>query len=344
MKALVKVAPGEGNLEIVDVPEPACPPDGVKVEVAFCGVCGTDLHVMHDTFPNYPPVILGHEIAGRVVETGHNVAAFRPGDAVTVLGATSVTCGQCRYCRSGYFLFCPKRRGMGHGVNGGFTRYVVVRPDQLFRVPDGFGIDEAALSEPFAAAVQAVAERTDVRPGDTVLVSGPGPIGLLCLKLLIAQGVRTFVAGAAADRARLQAAKAIGAADVVNTGEIPLAEWIREQTREAGVDVAFECAGHPASVRGCVEALGPMGRYTQVAICGGVIPFPIDLVLYKQLTMVGSVCYTEETWRRMMNIFANGRIRCDDLISAKLPITDWRTGFNMCERKEGVKVLLHPAG
>src|ERR1700730_15552759 len=128
MKALVKYASGEGNVAIRDVEEPRCGRHPVKLEIAYCGICGTDIHVMHDTFRNYPPVILGHEFSGTVVEAGRNVAnSAKAGERVTVLGATAVTCGECQYCRSGYFIFCRQRRGMGHGVNGAFTRYVVVR-------------------------------------------------------------------------------------------------------------------------------------------------------------------------------------------------------------------------
>ena len=101
MKALIKYAPGDGNVEIRDIEEPRCGENQVKIEVAFCGVCGTDLHVLRDTFRNYPPVILGHEFSGRVVETGNQVTGVTTGDPVTVLGATAVTCGQCSYCRSG---------------------------------------------------------------------------------------------------------------------------------------------------------------------------------------------------------------------------------------------------
>ena len=196
MKALVKYASGDGNVEIREVEEPRCGESEVKLEIAYCGICGTDLHVLHDTFRNYPPVILGHEFSGTVVEVGRNVTNAKLGERVTGLGATAVTCGQCEYCRSGYFIFCSNRRGMGHGVNGAFTRYVVMRPDQLYRIPENFCLDEAAMSEPFAAVVQAVTEITNVRIGDTALVSGPGPMGLLCLKLLVAEGIRTIVAGA----------------------------------------------------------------------------------------------------------------------------------------------------
>ena len=341
MKALVKYACGEGNVDIREVEEPACGDHQVKLEVSYCGICGTDLHVLHDTFRNYPPVILGHEFAGTVVEVGRDVRRAAPGEGVTVLGATAVTCGQCLYCRSGHFMFCPNRRGMGHGVNGAFTRYVVVRDDQVYRVPPGFALEEAALSEPFAAAVQAVTELTPVRLGDTALISGPGPIGLLCLKLLAAEGVKTIVAGTSSDAARLECARRIVAA-TINIGERLFLDAVREETGGAGVDVAFECAGHPDSVRNCIDAVRPMGRYTQVAICGREIPFPIDALLYKQLIFAGSLCYTERTWNRVMNIFAQGKVRLNDLISAKLPLSEWQAGFDLCVQRKGLKVLLYP--
>jgi L-iditol 2-dehydrogenase len=342
MKALVKTAPGNGNLEIIDVPVPACGRGQVLVEIAYCGVCGTDIHVMHDTFRNFPPVILGHEMSGTVAEVGRDVQGVALDERVTILGATAVSCGHCEYCRSGSFIFCKSRRGMGHGVNGAFTRYVVVRPDQLYRIPESFSLAEAALSEPFAAVVQAVSELTPVQIGDTALVSGPGPMGLLAVKLLVAQGVKTIVAGAPGDDHRLAAAQAFGAHAVVNVGECNLAEATAELTSGRGVDVAFECAGHHGSVRGCLESLRPMGRYTQIAICGCEIQYPIDTMFYKQLTLQGSITYTAATWDRMMRIYETGKIVLEDLISHKLPITEWEQAFNLCMDKQALKVVMHP--
>lgn len=342
MKAVVKYAPGSGNIDVRDVIEPACGPGLVKVQVAFCGVCGTDLHVLHDTFRNYPPVILGHECAGTVSEVGAGVSGVSIGDPVTVLGATAVTCGRCAYCRSGYFIFCPQRRGMGHGVNGAFARYLVVRPDQLYRLPDAMSLEAGALSEPFAAVVQAVTEITQVRLGETAVVSGPGPIGLLCVKLLVAEGIHTIVAGTAADADRLSAATRFGAAQVVNVGERAVGDAVRAITNGVGADVAFECSGHPDSVRGCLDSLRPMGRYTQLGICGREIQFPMDQVFYKQLTVRGSITYTAGTWSRMMNIFAQGRVRLDDMVSTTLPITEWQRAFGMVEDRSALKVLLYP--
>src|ERR1700751_532121 len=282
MKALVKYASGEGNVDIREVEEPRCGDDQVKLEIAYCGICGTDIHVLQDTFRNYPPVILGHEFSGTVVEVGSNVTGVKCGEKVACLGATAVTCGQCSYCIAGNFIFCSNRRGMGHGVNGGFARYVALRPDQLYRVPPDISLEEAALTEPFAAVVQAVTELTNVRIGDVALVSGPGPMGLLCVKLLVAEGVKTIVAGASGDDSRLEAALRYGAAAAINTSERSITDVIRELGDGRGVDVAFECAGHENSVRACLEALRPLGRYTQVGICGREIQFPIDQIFYKQ--------------------------------------------------------------
>ena len=342
MKALVKYATGPGNVALMDMPEPACGEGQVKIEVRFCGVCGTDLHVLHDTFRNYPPVILGHEFSGIVVETGRGVKKVAPGDRVTVFPASAVICGRCPFCRSGNFLFCPARRGMGHGVNGGFTRYAVVREDQAYRLPDSLTLEEAALTEPFAAATHVVCEIARPQIGDTVLLSGPGPIGLLCLHLLTGMGIRCIVAGLTADRERLDAARRIGAAVIVDVEKQNLLEIVLEETGGAGVDLAIEAAGQSESLRNCLEALRPMGRCAQAGIFGDDIQVPMDRLFHKQLQLFGSVGYTPRTWDRVMSLYAQGRIRLCDLISDTLPLSDWERGFDISARKLGLKVLIHP--
>ncbi|MGH9847921.1 MAG: zinc-dependent alcohol dehydrogenase, partial [Blastocatellia bacterium] len=338
-----------GNVEVRQMPEPPCNDGQVKIEVAWCGVCGTDLHVLHDTFRNYPPVILGHEFAGVVVEAGKGVTRVKPGERVAVFPAMAVTCGKCIYCRMGNIMFCPDRRGMGHGVNGAFTKYAVVKPEQAYRLPDGFApdgfaMDEAAVCEPFAACVQAVTELTGVRLGDVALVSGPGPIGLLCLKLLVAEGVKTIVAGTAADAVRLQKAREIGADAIVNVSDAGWLQKVLDETNGLGVDAAFECSGHPASVRNCLLAVRKLGSYTQVGICGREITVEFDQIFYKQLKVAGSVGYTAATWERVIRILEQGRVRLGDLISHRLPLGEWRQAFDLCERKEGLKVLISPEG
>jgi L-iditol 2-dehydrogenase len=342
MKALVKFAKGPGNVEIRDVDDPPCGADQVKLEVSWCGICGTDLHVYHDTFRNFPPVILGHEMSATVVESGGKVQGLALGDRFCILGASAVTCGGCVYCRRGEFMFCPERRGMGHGVNGAFARYVVVRPDQLFRLPLDLPLEEGAMCEPFAAAIHAVCELTPLRVGDVALISGPGPMGLLCLKLLLAAGIKTIVAGTDADLVRLEMARRLGAHSVVNVSQQDLLSHIRDETDGFGVDVAFECAGAAPSVRSCLTPVRPLGHYTQVGHFGKEISAPLDYLAFKQIRMAGSVAYTVQTWIRMLKILEQGKIRLGDLITHKLPLDEWKAGFAACEDKSALKVLLHP--
>ena len=344
MKAVVKQKSGEGHVGLEEVEEPACGPEEVKVAVRFCGICGTDLHVMHDTFPNYPPVILGHEFSGTVAEVGEKVGGIEAGDRVAVLPSSAVTCGTCIHCRTGRYMFCTKRRGMGHGVDGAMTSYAVVRADQVYKLPDDLTLEKAALSEPFASAVQAVTEFGGLQAGDVALVSGPGPIGLLCLQLLVASGVKTIVAGLSEDRMRLEAAEQIGASTTVDVETQDLQAVIDEETRGTGVEAAFETAGAEASVQNSLEAVKALGRHIQVGIAGRPINVDFDTILHKQLQVYGSVGHSVETWNRVMRIHRQETIQIDDLITHTLPLAEWQQGFDLCQRKQGIKVLMTPNG
>lgn len=345
MTALVKTKPGLGNVELIEIPEPGrCGPRSVKLEVRFAGICGTDVHVYYDRFRSYPPVILGHEFSGIVIETGEEVKSVSAGDRVTVLGSSAVVCGACEYCVSGYYMFCSVRRGMGHGVNGSFTKYVAVREDQVYRLPETVSLEIGALCEPFASAVQPVEELASVHVGDTVLLSGPGPIGLFCLMLLLSHRARVIVAGTDQDAMRLGLAAELGADAVVDvTREDPDAV-VDRVTHGRGVDLAFECAGSAASSHACLRALRSLGQYIQVGINGKDVTFPIDTVLFKQLRVLGSLGHSLSTWRRVMAILEQRKLNLEPLISHILPLSRWRDGFDLCENKQGVKVLLQYDG
>src|SRR5699024_9988481 len=128
----MKVNKGPGNVILTDIEEPQCDESSVKVRVVYSGICGTDLHILHDTFKNYPPVVLGHEFSGILEEIGENTKGFTIGDRVTLLPSTASVCGECDYCRTGPYVFCSSRRGMGYGVNGSFTKYIVAREDMVY--------------------------------------------------------------------------------------------------------------------------------------------------------------------------------------------------------------------
>jgi L-iditol 2-dehydrogenase len=342
MKALVKTAPGPGHVELVEVPVPEPGPEQVKLEIAACGICGTDLHVYHDTFRNFPPVILGHEFVGRVVAEGAGVrGCTEPSANYAVLGATAVVDRNCPFVRAGDFILSPTRRGMGHGVHGAFTRFAVVRPDQLYRLDATLPAEEGALVEPLAVAVHATMEQVTLHSGDIALVSGPGPIGLLVLMVLVHQGVRAIVAGTSADGKRLELAREPGAVRVVDVHRESVIDAVRAEAGPHGAHVAFEVAGVAASSVACLESLRPHGRYVQVGHFGRDISVPFDRIGFKQLRVTGSVGYTEATWKRTLQLLAGG-MRPSRIVTHRLPLERWREGFDVFERKEAAKVLLHP--
>ncbi|WP_127583237.1 zinc-dependent alcohol dehydrogenase [Paenibacillus koleovorans] len=340
MLALMKLNSGPGNVELAVIPEPACGPGMVKVRVACTGICGTDLHVYHDTFKNYPPVTLGHEFAGEIVEAGSGVRRLKAGDRVAVLGSTAVVCGQCEYCRQGHYMFCPVRRGMGHGVNGSFTKYVVVREDQAYLLPDEVSYEEGALSEPFACAVQAIEELTDIHAGDTVLLTGPGPIGLLCLMLLVAKGCKTIVAGTKEDAVRLEMAGRLGADVVVDVSSERLADIVDRETQGRGVDVSVDCSGAARGIVSCFQSLKKMGKHIQVGIIGQDVTLPYDTILYKQAAVFGSLGHSLKSWDGVLRLLKQRKIELSRIITHKLPLSQWREAFELCESKQGVKVLI----
>lgn len=342
MKALTKFQKGEGNVAIMDMNTPELLRGHVIMEVHCCGICGTDIHVYHDTFRNFPPVILGHEFSGRIVEVASDVEGINIDDTFSVLGAVAVTCGRCTYCYRGEFMFCKTRRGMGHGVNGAFTKYVSVRPDQLFKIPEALSMDGAALVEPLAAAMHAVGDIGKVKPGDVVLVSGPGPIGLLCVKILAMRGVKIIVAGTSGDIFRLDLAIQFGASRTIKADLENVIDVINEETSGEGVDVAFECAGAESSVRNCLSALRPLGQFVQVGHFGRDLNLPWDHIAFKQLQIQGSVGYTRDTWSQTMKTLAQGQLKVEDMVTHRFPLSNWREGFDLCENRQSAKVLLYP--
>lgn len=340
MKAVMKVKSGPGNVELIEIEEPLCQANLVKIQIKFAGICGTDQHIFHDTYKSSPPVVLGHEFSGIVVEIGNQVKRIKVGDRVTALPSTAVCCGVCEHCRSGNYMFCSERKSMGSGINGGFTKYVVVREDMVYIIPNHLSLEEAALSEPLACAVKAIEELTSIQVGDTVLLSGPGPIGLICLSLLIMKGCKVIVAGTSADSVRLEIAREMGADLIVNINEVNLQGVIDKVTGFRGVDVSIECSGAAASIASCLQGVRKRGKYIQVGIVGKEIIVNFDLILFKQLQVFASYAHSLETWDRLMQIWEQNKIKLKPVITHKIPLSLWKQAFDVCEQRIGGKVLL----
>ena len=340
MKALVKFAAGANGVELRDIPDKTPLADQLKIKVHATGICGTDLHIVKDEYPCRMPVVMGHEFSGTVIEAGSAVQDFEPGDAVVALTAV-VTCGKCRYCNEGLLMLCDERLSIGSGVDGAFAENLLVPAHLAFKIPPGVSLDEAALCEPLACVVRSVIEKATVKAGDFVFVSGPGTIGILVLQVAVAHGARVVVAGTGRDRQRLELAKQLGAAATFVAGEQDQAAMM-SLTDGIGFDVAFECAGAAASADTCLHVLKKTGLYSQVGLYGGKVLFDHDLALRKEIAITNSFASERTSWDRALRLLGNRQVAMQPLISAKLPLTEWRQGFRMAFEKECYKILLCP--
>ena len=342
MKAVVKTRREPGNVELIDVPKPRASEGQVVIEVKAAGICGTDIHIYNSEYVIDPPATLGHEFSGVVAETGPGVSRVKVGDRVTVNPSAGRLCGTCRYCTMGYPFLCVDRGAVGSVLDGGFAEYCGVREGIVLDLPETLDFDQGALCEALACALQAVFELTEILAGDVVVVSGPGPIGLMCLLLARARGARVVVLGTSDDGVRLALASQLGAELAVDAQSERVQEIIDEFTDGCGADVVLECAGVGASARQCVQLVRKLGRYTQIGLFGEPVPMDLDEIVKKQVRFQGSICHSWETWRRTMSLLGRGVVDLDPLITDRLPLSRWEEGFAKIANSDGCKILLYP--
>lgn len=346
MKAVMKVAPGVGNVELRDIAEPEAGAGQVKIRVHSAGICGTDLHIYKDEFRSWPPVVLGHEVAGEIVAVGDGVKSVQVGERVTT-ETYFFTCGVCRYCRNGLTNLCLQRRSIGSAVHGGFTQYLVVPAKNIHRLPDSVSFEAGALTEPLACVVHGVLLNgaATVVAGDTAVIAGPGAIGLLTLQVLKAAGATVVVLGTDGDEQRLQLAQKLGADYAVNIQQqdpLPLVQAISDEGM--GADVVYECSGAGPAAQQLLPLVRRRGRYVQIGLFGRSVGWDLDQLCYKELVATGSNASTPASWQRAVQLLAGGRVQTEPLITHKFSVLEWQEAFATFERKGGVKVLLQPVG
>jgi L-iditol 2-dehydrogenase len=343
MKALVLSA--YNQFDYRDVPEPACGPDDVLVEVRACGICGSDIHGMDgSTGRRLPPIIMGHEAAGVIARVGANVADLKPGERVTF--DSMISCGGCFFCRRGEINLCDRRRVLGVACQefrqeGAFAQFVAVPQHIVYRLPDGLSFERAAMVEPLSVAFHAVA-RLGVQLGDTAVAIGAGMIGLLCIQTLRATGCGRIIA-VDVDRARLDLACRLGADEAVSAKEADAAAEILRRTDGRGADLAVEAVGVPATLATAVKAVRKGGR---VALVGNLTPqveLPLQAVVTRELTLFGS-CASAGEYPACLDAIARGAIDVDALTSAVVPLAEGAAWFHRLHKGgEGLmKVILVP--
>jgi L-iditol 2-dehydrogenase len=341
MKALVKVAEGPGQLELRDLPQPSAGPGEVLIRVVATGICGSDLHIQDDEYKVVPPVVIGHELAGTVVAVGEGVTRRRPGDRVTSLTTIS-TCGRCRHCRAGWTNLCPQRRWLGGHVNGGFAEYLVVPEANALPLPDSVSDHAGALAEPLACCVHGVLEVAQPQAGWTVVVSGPGPIGLLCAQVARAASCRVIVLGTSADEARFALARQLGFEELIDVQREDVVTAVDSLTDGVGANLVVEAAGAAASLDQCLRLAPRAGNVLQIGLYGKPVPVPVDTLVLKEIRLMGSFSSTPTSWSRAIELLANGSVRTAPLVTSTRPLSEWADAFQAARRKGEGKILLVP--
>jgi (R,R)-butanediol dehydrogenase / meso-butanediol dehydrogenase / diacetyl reductase len=330
MRALVAVAPGEVRLE--ERPDPTG--DGLPLDVSYVGLCGTDLHIMQGDHPRAQfPLVLGHEIVGRVAPAAGRALAGRLAVVNPLL-----PCGQCAACRRRRSWVCAHLRLIGIDEDGGLASRIAVSPPRLHLVPDGVEPRVAALAEPLAVAIHAVRESA-LGLGETAVVVGAGPVGLMtALAARRAGAGRVFVAEPAPRRRKVAEALGLALLDPAD----PVAS-LTEQTQGALADVAFDAAAHPAVAPMLTSLVVPGGQIVIVGAYGGEAAIDLQAVMFRGLTMLGVRVYRPEDIDAAVAMLAAGAIDPEKIITSVVPMD--RVGAAFAQLKDGtqVKVLVEGA-
>jgi len=345
MAAVVHYALRAGAVELRAVPRPAdLADDEVLVATQAVGICGSEIHQYHNTqsWSVRVPVILGHEFCGLVVQADKAVSGFREGDRVVSETAARI-CGRCIYCRSGDYNLCPERLGFGYGVDGGMAEFVKVPARCLHHLPEAVSFEKAALTEPCCVAYNATCAKTHIRPGDAVLVLGPGPVGLLCLALAKLAGAGWLgVAGLKQDVKRLATAKALGADATIDADQQDPLEAVRSLGDGLGVDVVIDAAGVSPALKLALDAIRPGGQITKVGWGPQPLAFSLDPLVQKAVRLQGSFSHNFPIWEKVIELLAAGQLDPTPLVGRVEPLANWQPCFEEMASGKIVKAVLKP--
>jgi alcohol dehydrogenase/L-iditol 2-dehydrogenase len=343
--AVVQYALEPLSVELREIPVPPVADDEVLLEVGAVSVCGSDVHQSRNTqsWTVDVPVVLGHEFGGTVAAVGRSVRGFREGDRVVSETAAKI-CGECLMCRAGRYNLCPSRRGFGYGIDGAMARYVSVAARCLHHVPATLPFDIACLAEPHAVAFNAMCVNSTIRPGDTVVILGPGPIGLLCTRMaVLSGGGPVIVAGLPGDEDRLAAAVRLGAARTVNVREEDLEQVVRDAS-PLGADLVCDSSGASDTLAVALRLARPDGQVIKVGWSPEVIPVDVNPLVHKNLRLQGSFSHNFGIWERVIHLLDRGVTMPEAIIGLRAPLEGWREAFDAMHDRRVIKsVLLPPA-
>ena len=332
-------------LKVVDLPTPIPAADEVLIEVAACGICGSDVHGYDGASGRrIPPIVMGHEAAGTIVALGAEVTGFQPGDRVTF--DSTVYCAGCCPCLRGDVNLCDHRQVMGvscmeYRRYGAFAEYLVVPARILYVLPDVFSFPEAAMLEAVAVALHGV-RVSALKPGETVLVIGAGMIGLLLLQAARCAGAaHVFISDI--DPTRLKLASDLGASEALCLSGAELATRIDALTAGRGVDLVLEAVGRAETIDSGIECVRKGGTVTLVGNTSPTVAMPLQKVVSRQIRLQGS-CASAGEYPEAIRLIASGAIRVASLITAVSPLSEGPAWFERLHAREPnlMKVILDP--
>ncbi|MFY8201905.1 MAG: zinc-dependent alcohol dehydrogenase [Pirellula staleyi] len=333
------------KLELVELPRPVCGPEDLLVQVQACGICGSDIHGFDGSSGRrIPPLVMGHEAAGIVVEVGVSVVGFCKGDRVTF--DSTVSCGRCTYCRAGTINLCENRQVLGVSCNefrrqGAFAQFVTVPQNIVYKIPDSLSFEHAAMIEAVSIAVHAT-NRTPRHIGGSVAVVGAGMIGLLCIQTLRLAGFAKVIAVDLED-AKLKIATQLGATHTVNArSEDPVAA-VMAITNGRGVDASMEVVGAKAPVQTCFQIVRRGGSVTLVGNLTPSVDLPLQTVVTRELSIYGS-CASNGEIPQCIELLASGAIQVAPLITATAKLEETAQWFDRlyAGEKGAMKVIVKP--
>ena len=338
MKAAVLTTPYQ--VEFQEVENPRLDAGDVLIKVQCVGVCGSDVHAYTGTHPfRKPPVILGHEMAGEIVDTGGNVALFKKGNRVSAEPQTY--CHQCSSCYRGRYNICKAKRLLGTTPwPGAFAEYVAIPEDKVYLLPDGMSYEEGALAEPLTVGIHA-AQMARIGMGDSVLIMGAGTIGLATLVALKQAGATRIIATDVVDF-NLAKATEFGAWATVNVKRESLEEKVNQLTGGEGVDAVVIAVHVPSLIDQSLDLVRKGGRVVLVAIFDEKATIDPFKMVFNEVEVVGSWTYDGREFQAAIDLIGQKRIEMDSFVTHRWPIERVRDALELVDKRteDVIKVVL----
>ena len=336
MKAAVYHGPRD--LRVEEVPVRELKDNEVMIQVKYCGVCGTDMHIFNGdggSFEVNPPLIPGHEFSGVVAKVGAAVTTVKEGDRVS--GDPNDMCGECYFCKNAMQQFCTNNIGVGTTVDGGFAEYVIMREKQVYKFADNLSFIEAAFAEPVSCCLHGI-DLCNIRPGCTVLVMGGGPIGMIMMQLAKNAGAARVIMSEPVEEKRQQALL-LGATKVIN----PMEEDVKAALDMycENVDVVIECVGNIHTQADAVEFAGKGATVMYFGLASPEESYPLkpDVVFKKELTITSSFI-NPYTFERAVRVLESGMLELESLITNVVPLDNIVDVFTKPEFRRAGKAMI----